>query len=267
MLKKVWLALCLIFGSAVCCLAAVATATAADNDRLLNLGVWQVAAASGFSQSTQMHFDPRQGHVLADILTDRDIRIVAVTFANNSYGARLESAFSNAFRAQGGTIAISVSHQDDKSDYFDEIGALAAAGVEHLVVFGQLDRGGMKIIRTALDTGAFEKFVLGDGMIGGSLIEEIGDELNGTIGTYPGTDGAGSADQMTIGIDPLNTSSVLVGTSVQAGLAIKLEALESGSESGLDSAGDVKLTGIGNATGAYRELEIKNGKFETVKIR
>ncbi len=265
-MNKVLHALLSISSTLVCASAAI-VAVAADNDRLQNLGIWQLASASGVSPTTQIRFDPRQGHVLADILTDRDIRSVAVTYTNNAYGARLETAFSTAYRAMGGTVAISVSHQDDKSDYFAEVGALASAGVEHLAVLGQLDRGGVNIIRTALDTGSFEKFVLGDGMIGGSLIEAIGDELNGAIGTYPSADNTGTSDQMTIGIDPLNTSSVPVGAPTDTELTANLEATESLTEIGPDNADDVKLTGIGNASGTFRELEIRDGKFETVKIR
>ena len=82
------------------------------------------------------------------------------------------------FAALGGTVEISAAHEDGKGDYSAEVGALAASGAEHLVVFGYVDQGGKGIIQTSVDTGAFENFIVADGMIGDSLIEAIGDALD-----------------------------------------------------------------------------------------
>ena len=138
--------------------------------------------------------DARQGQVLADILKDKGITNVAVTFTNNDYGKGLEASFKAAFEASGGKVAISAAHEDGKADYSAEVGALAAAGAEHLAVFGYVDQGGKGIIQTSLDTGAFEKFILADGMIGESLIaRQSAKTSNGTIGTLPGSESAGAA--------------------------------------------------------------------------
>ena len=123
--------------------------------------------------------------MLVDILIDREITGVTVTYISDAYGKALETAFADAFKAHGGRVAISISHGDGNDDYFDEVGALATAGVEHLVVLGVLDQGGLGIVRTASDTGAFEKFVLGDGMIGDQLIATIDEELDGILATVP----------------------------------------------------------------------------------
>ena len=130
--------------------------------------------------------DARQGQVLADILTDRGVSSIAVTYTNNDYGKGLADSFAAAFGAHGGKVTITVPHEDGKADYSAEVGALAASGSAHLAVFGYLDQGGKGIIQGSLDSGAFDKFVLADGMIGESLIEAIGDDLNGTIGSLPG---------------------------------------------------------------------------------
>ena len=136
--------------------------------------------------------DARQGQVLADVLKDKGITNVAVTYTNNDYGKGLSDSSKTAFEASGGAIAIAAPHEDGKADYSAEVGALSAAGAEYLAVFGYVDQGGKGIIQTSLDTGGFDKFILGDGMIGESLIAEIGDDLNGTIGTLPGSDSEGS---------------------------------------------------------------------------
>ena len=130
--------------------------------------------------------DARQGQVLADILTARGIKNVAVTYTNNDYGKGLSDSFNAAYAALGGKIAMSAAHEDGKGDYSAEVGALAASGAEHLAVFGYLDQGGKGIIQASLDSGAFDSFILCDGMIGDSLIQAIGDSLNGAIGTLPG---------------------------------------------------------------------------------
>ena len=206
--------------------------------------------------------DMRQGHVLAEILRDRDISSVAVTYSNSLYGKQLETAFSNAFRARGGTVAISISHQDGKPDYFAEMGALAAAGVEHLVVFGHLDRGGDGIIRTALDTGSFEKFVLGDEMVGDALINSIGEELNGSIATVPGL-----TSQEVGGLEVTEPGVKLVQPASPGDLASALEIESADNGLTFDDTDDAELTSIGDTTGLYRELEFIDGRFETVKIR
>ena len=137
--------------------------------------------------------DARQGQVLADVLSERGIKSVAVTYTNNDYGKGLAESFSNAHKAKGGKIEMSAAHEDGKADYSAEVGALAASGAEHLAVFGYLDQGGKGIIQNAIDTGAFEKFILADGMIGQTLIDAIGADLNGAIGTLPGSESEGAA--------------------------------------------------------------------------
>ena len=62
-----------------------------------------------------------------------------------------------------------------------------------LIVAGYLDQGGKGIIQASLDAGAFDTFVLPDGMIGDSLPEAIGSDLNGSYGTLPAAQGDGVA--------------------------------------------------------------------------
>ena len=49
-------------------------------------------------------------------------------------------------------------HEDGKGDYGAEVGALAQAGGDILVVAGYLDQGGKGIIQSSLDAGAFDHF-------------------------------------------------------------------------------------------------------------
>ena len=245
--------------------------------------------------------DARQGEVLAKVLKSRGINNVAVTYTNNDYGKGLASSFSSAFE---GKIEISAAHEDGKGDYSAEVAALAATGSEHLVVFGYLDQGGKGIIQASLDTGAFSNFILADGMIGESLIEAIGDGLNGTIGTLPGSESEGAqmflAHAKANGVNgdgPFRGESydaaALIALAMQASgstdraaiqskimdvanapgeiilpgqLAKALNILADGGAVNYEGATNVEFTDVGEAFGSYKELEVKNGKFTTVKV-
>jgi branched-chain amino acid transport system substrate-binding protein len=248
--------------------------------------------------------DARQGEVLAQVAKARGIKTIAVTYTNNDYGKGLSNSFSNAFKAAGGKVALAASHEDGKADYSAEVGALAATGAEHLAVFGYVDKGGKGIIQASLDAGAFDKFILADGMVGESLIKAIGKALNGSVATAPGSDSpnakkfqaaateagvkgaspfaaegydaaaliilaaqaAGSMDRKAIQskiLDVANAPGEKIGPS---DLAKGLKLLADGKAVDYQGATDVELTSVGDASGSYKEYEVKDGKFATVRI-
>jgi len=136
--------------------------------------------------------DARQGVVLAGIVMARGIDTVALTYENGDYGKGLADAFATAYRAAGGTITMETAHENGKADYSAEVGALSASGAADLVVLGYIDQGGRGIIQASLDSGAFDRFILGDGMIGDSLLDVDGG-IEGTFGTLPGSESDGAA--------------------------------------------------------------------------
>ena len=248
--------------------------------------------------------DARQGEVLAGVVKRRGIGSVAVTYTNNDYGKGLAESFGNAFKALGGKIAISAAHEDGKGDYAAEVGALAASGAEHLAVFGYLDQGGKGIIQAALDSGAFSKFILADGMIGDSLTKNIGADLNGAFGTVPGSDSPGAKIFDELAKSMGKKTGPFVGESYDAAalVVLAMQAAKSGKRAGLASkvmevanapgekilpgelgkalkilasggqvdyvgATAVELNEVGEVKGSYREVEVKNQKFETVAFR
>jgi len=215
----------------------------------------------------------------------------------------LADAFQSAFEEAGGTVTISSSHEDNKADYSAEVGALAAAGGELLVVAGYLDSGGRGIIQSAIDTGAFETFVLPDGMVGDALPDAIGPDLNGSFGQAPGTDSKGAAmfTELAEGYDatsPFSAESydaaALMLLAMQAAessdpqvykdmvmsvanapgeeilpgeLGKALEILASGGEVNYVGASNVELIGGGESAGNYREIEIVDQALSTVGFR
>ena len=247
--------------------------------------------------------DARQGVVMSDIIMDRGFTEVAVTYTNNDYGKGLADAFQAAFEEAGGTVTINTSHEDGKADYSAEVGALAAAGGEVLVVAGYIDQGGKGMIQSALDTGAFDTFVLPDGMVGTALPEAIGADLNGSFGQAPGTDSEGAAKfvEMAEGFDPTSPfagesydAAALILLAMQAAgstdpqkykdtvmdvanapgepifpgeLGKALEILAGGGEVDYVGASNVELIGAGESAGNYREIEIKDETVTTVGYR
>jgi len=203
-------------------------------------------------------------------------------------------------------VLINEPHEDGKGDYSAEVAALSASGAQHLVVLGYVDQGGRGIIQGALDTGAFESFILGDGMYGQSLIDAIGSELDGkVIGLVPGSDSpnagkfvemataagfegtssytgesydaaaliafamqkAGSTDRGGIAAQVLEVANA-PGEPINVGeLAKGLQILADGGDIDYVGATGVELIGPGEAAGAYREYAIQNGAFETVGFR
>jgi len=137
--------------------------------------------------------DARQGEVIADLLMEKGYKTAALSHTNNDYGKGLAASIEKNFTSKGGKITITASHEDGKADYSAEVAALAQAGGDILIVAGYLDQGGKGIIQASLDSDAFSKFFLPDGMIGDALPKAIGPDLNGSIGSVPGTDSPGAA--------------------------------------------------------------------------
>ena len=248
--------------------------------------------------------DARQGQVLRDILKEKGVKSAALTYTNNDYGKGLADSIKTNFEASGGKITISAAHEDGKGDYSAEVAALAQAGGDVLIVAGYLDQGGKGIIQGALDSGAFETFVLPDGMIGDALPIAIGEGLNGSYGTVPGTDSPGAAkfgEMSTAGgfkAGPFAGESydaaALIMLAMQAAgssdsgkfkdkvemvanapgekiypgeLAKALKILKDGGDIDYVGASAVELIGAGESAGNYREILVDGGKITTAKYR
>ena len=200
--------------------------------------------------------DARGGQILANIATARGLDSVAMTYTNNDYGKGLADVFEAAFTANGGTVTAVASHEDGKGDYSAEVGVLGAAGGDALVVVGYLDQGGKGMIQASLDSGAFDTFVLSDGMIGQSLVDAIGADLEGSFGSLPGTDSAGATKFTTVatrgGVD---SSGPYTGESYDAAALIVLALVAGNETSNQDSSFDLRnqiadnIMNVANAPG------------------
>jgi len=248
--------------------------------------------------------DARQGEIMATILMERGMEEVALTYTNNDYGKGLADSFASAYEDKGGTITINAAHEDGKADYSAEVGALASGGGDLLVVAGYVDQGGSGIVRSALDSGAFDTFHFPDGMIGSKLEENFGDEIDGSTGQHPGTDSPGVAKFQEMVGDSFEATSpfapesydaaALIMMAMQAAGSVEpgdykdhvmdvanapgekiypgdlgkaLEIIAGGGDVDYVGATAVELIGPGESAGNYREIIFEDGKIETVEYR
>ncbi|WP_428925316.1 ABC transporter substrate-binding protein [Marinibacterium sp. SX1] len=248
--------------------------------------------------------DARQGVVMTEVLMENGIEEVAVTYTNNDYGKGLADSFQAAYEAAGGTVTINAAHEDGKADYSAEVGALAAAGGDRLVVAGYVDQGGSGVVRAALDSGAFDTFHFPDGMISAQLEANFGDEIEGSTGQHPGTDSEGATIFAELVGDAFDSTSPFTPESYDAAalmllamqaagssdpsvykdkvmevanapgepilpgeLAKALEILAQGGDVDYIGATAVELIGGGESAGNYRQIEVKDGAISTVKYR
>lgn len=251
--------------------------------------------------------DAREGAVMADIMIEKGIKSIAISYSNSDYGKGQAEAIGREFEARGGTVTINASHDDGKADYSAEVAALAAAGGEVLVVAGYLDQGGKGIIQASLDTGAFSVFGLPGGMVGDSLPAAIGPALDGSFGQIASSDSEGFAilkdiaaaaspafDSTTAYASESYDAAALImlamaaanstdsnvykdkvmeianapGEKINPGeLGKALELIAAGTDIDYQGATGVELIEPGESAGRYREFEIKGGAYETVKYR
>jgi branched-chain amino acid transport system substrate-binding protein len=191
--------------------------------------------------------DARGGQILADITKEKGIKSVAITYVNSDYGLGLADVYKASVEAHGITVTTMESHESDRADYSADVGVLSAAGGDALAVLGYLDNAGGHIIEGSLDSGAFDTFVLSDGMIGDALTERFGNDLNNSFGSMPGSLGEGAQIFKTVaeagGINP----SVYVGESYDAAALIVL-AMQAGGSSNKGSIAD-NVMSVANAPG------------------
>ncbi len=174
-----------------------------------------------------------------------------------------------------------------------------------VVVIGYLDQGGKGIIQASLDSGAFDRFILSDGMIGQSLVDAFGKDLRKSFGSMPGSTGKGAGVFAGVakaaGIDSSGPytgesydAAALIILAMQAGnstdrasiaknvmdvangpgtkiypgeLKKGLDLLAKGKKVDYEGATGVTFTSVGEAEGSFLEQEVKGGKFKTKKQR
>jgi len=249
--------------------------------------------------------DKRGGQILADITKDRRIKSVAITYENSDYGKGLVENVELGLKKHGIKVTTSLAHENGKADYASEVATLAAAGGDALAVLGYADQGGKGVIQASLDSGAFDTFILGDGMIAKSLVTTFGKDLSKSFGSMPGSLGSGakmyegvaksgkvdskgafvresydaaalivlaiqagnSADRKSIAKNVMAVANA-PGTKIYPGELKKgLELLAKGKKIDYEGASDVTFTNVGEANGSFLEMEVEGDDFIGIKQR
>ena len=249
--------------------------------------------------------DKRDGQVLADATKDKKIKNIAITYQNSDYGKNLSDMYKIGLASHGIKVTVDIAYEDGKTDYSSEVATLAAAGGDAVAVLGYFDEGGKGIIQASLDSGMFDTFVLGDGMIEQSLIDVFGNDLKNSIAIKPGSEGKGMKLFANIadagGIDPeaayaassYDAGALLVlaiqagqsadkrsiaknimgvanapGTKIYPGELKKgLDLLAKGKKINYEGTSNITFTEKGDATGSFLEQIVKDGKFVTRRTR
>ncbi len=249
--------------------------------------------------------DAYQGVMMAKMLKSKGIDAVAISYVNNDYGKGFAEALAGAYQAIGGTVTANEAHEDGKADYRAEVGSLASSGAETLVVLAYADGSGQTIIRQAMESGDFAKFVGGDGMVGDKLINALGGDID-MIATKPGSpDLAGRAPFVeaakAAGMDPdavfsaqaydaafiLALAIEKAGSADRAAVAKEVRgvagapgeiilpgefakaaaAIKAGKDVNYQGAsGDHEFDSAGDVPGVIVEMAVKDGQFVEVNV-
>ena len=247
----------------------------------------------------------RDGEVLAEITKDKGIKRIAVSFQDTNYGKELERNFKKTLNNSNVEITVSVPIKINKTDLSNEVSVLAAAGGNAVAIFAEVEQDGERLIKSILDSGAFEKFILSDRMINESTEKEFGELINNSFGIIPGSNSKNInsfykiAQNNNIDIsapfigESYDAAAVLIlalqeknfksnnslsknimsvsnspGSKIYPGeIAKGLKLLKKGKKINYEGATNVELDINGDAFGTFLEKEIIKGKFKTRQRR
>ena len=247
----------------------------------------------------------RDGEVLAKIVKDRGIKRIAVSFQDTNYGKELERNFKKTLNNSNVEITVSVPIKMNKTDLSNEVSVLAAAGGDAVAIFTEVEQDGERLIKSILDSGAFEKFILSDKMINESTEKEFGKLINNSFGIIPGSnskninsfnkiaqknniDTSGpfigesydAAAVLILALQEKNFKSNInlsknimsvsnsPGTKIYPGeIAKGLKLLKKGKKVDYEGATNIEFDINGDAFGTFLEKEVIKGKFKTRQQR
>ena len=117
--------------------------------------------------------DAFQGVALADLVMEKGIKEIAVSYANDDYNAAIAKVFADSFTEKGGKVTANEAHEPNKASYRSEVATLGGTS-DNLALFAYYGSGGITILRNSLETGAFSTFIGADGMLAQEVIDQIG---------------------------------------------------------------------------------------------
>ena len=134
--------------------------------------------------------DAAQGAVLARLADELGYQTVGIMYINNAYGEGLAAQFEESFAEYGGQVTAKVPHEDTQPTFASELEKATEGNPDALAVMSYTGQSRV-YVREALEGGYADTFLFVDGVKGSEWIDEIDawDELDGTLGTAPGSEG------------------------------------------------------------------------------
>ena len=134
--------------------------------------------------------DAAQGAVLARLADELGYQTVGIMYINNAYGEGLAAQFEESFAEYGGQVTAKVPHEDTQPTFASELEKATEGSPDALAVMSYTGQSRV-YVREALEGGYADTFLFVDGVKGSEWIDEIDawDELDGTLGTAPGSEG------------------------------------------------------------------------------
>lgn len=146
--------------------------------------------------------DTFQGEALAQVAKEQGFQNVAVLAINNDYGNGLVQSFTEAFKAQGGTVVneSNPTFYAENATTFDSELSAAFSGDPDAVMLVAYPETGSLILKSAYEQGFLDgetQILLTDGMKTEELAELVGQDaegnyiVSGVLGTAPSAGGPG----------------------------------------------------------------------------
>ncbi len=131
--------------------------------------------------------DALQGTAAAKFAIDQGMRSMAIIHVNNDFGVNMVAEFRRAYEALGGRILETVPYNAQQSTYSAEV-TRALRSDPPMLYFVGYPGDGTTIVRTWVQQGGPQRFLLNDGMNSADFIRGVGPQfLGNAFGTSSGT--------------------------------------------------------------------------------
>jgi branched-chain amino acid transport system substrate-binding protein len=138
--------------------------------------------------------DSLQGTAAAKYALDEGMKTLAIIYVNNDFGVNMAAEFRRAYQALGGKITGITPYNPEQSSYNAEV-TKALKGDPPALYFIGYPGDGTTIVRTWIQQGGAQRFLLNDGMNAADFIKGVGRQfLNSAYGTSSGSTRTASTD-------------------------------------------------------------------------
>lgn len=131
--------------------------------------------------------DALQGIAAAKYALDQGMKTLTIIYVNNDFGVNMAAEFRRAYQALGGKIIGSVPYNPEQTSYNAEVTKALQADPPALYFIGY-PGDGTTIVRTWVQQGGPQRFLLNDGMNTADFVKGVGRQfLNNAYGTSSGS--------------------------------------------------------------------------------